>query len=314
MHSMLMCGRLLSRTLVNGIYNVNVSNTSAHSEASPNRNRTESKRKDPQLLTAVSGFPKNQAVERMKKWQFGDDACFIAKYKTADVLGVADGVGGWRHYGIDPGHFSASLMQTCERLVLSGGFSCSEPSVVLARSYYELQECKQPVVGSSTACVVILDRREGRLYAANIGDSGFLVVRGGRVVHRSLEQQHYFNTPFQLSLPPPDQDGVVLSDSPDAANTSDFPVEDGDVIMLGTDGIFDNLPDALIVAELHGLEGVRDVVRLQQAANSLALQARTLSFDADYLSPFSINARKNGINARGGKPDDITVILATVVT
>jgi hypothetical protein len=34
------------------------------------------------------------------------------------------------------------------------------------------------------------------------GDSGFLVVRQGEVVHRSHEQQHYFNTPFQLSLPP----------------------------------------------------------------------------------------------------------------
>jgi hypothetical protein len=32
--------------------------------------------------------------------------------------------------------------------------------------------------------------------------SGFLVVRCGEVVHRSQEQQHYFNTPFQLSLPP----------------------------------------------------------------------------------------------------------------
>lgn len=66
--------------------------------------------------------------------------------------------------------------------------------------------------GSSTACIVILDRQSHRLHTANLGDSGFLVVRGGEVVHRSDEQQHYFNTPFQLSIAPPGAEGAVLSD------------------------------------------------------------------------------------------------------
>lgn len=67
-------------------------------------------------------------------------------------------------------------------------------------------------LGSSTACIVILDRQSHRLHTANLGDSGFLVVRGGEVVHRSDEQQHYFNTPFQLSIAPPGAEGAVLSD------------------------------------------------------------------------------------------------------
>lgn len=66
--------------------------------------------------------------------------------------------------------------------------------------------------GSSTACIVILDRQSHQLHTANLGDSGFLVVRGGEVVHRSDEQQHYFNTPFQLSIAPPGAEGAVLSD------------------------------------------------------------------------------------------------------
>lgn len=32
------------------------------------------------------------------------------------------------------------------------------------------------------------------------------------MVHRSDEQQHYFNTPFQLSIAPPGAEGAVLSD------------------------------------------------------------------------------------------------------
>ena len=67
-------------------------------------------------------------------------------------------------------------------------------------------------VGSSTACILILEHESNNLFTVNIGDSGFLVVRKGRVVHKSEEQQHYFNTPFQLALPPPGHHGSALSD------------------------------------------------------------------------------------------------------
>lgn len=62
-------------------------------------------------------------------------------------IGVADGVGGWRAYGIDPGEFSSYLMRTCERLVRMGHFKLSEPGDLLAKSYYELLEHKKPILG-----------------------------------------------------------------------------------------------------------------------------------------------------------------------
>lgn len=68
------------------------------------------------------------------------------------------------------------------------------------------------VLGSSTACLVVLDKSDKTVHTANIGDSGFLVVREGKILHRSQEQTHYFNTPHQLSQPPPDQTGLVLCD------------------------------------------------------------------------------------------------------
>ena len=60
---------------------------------------------------------------------------------------------------------------------------------------------------------------------------------------RSHEQQHYFNTPFQLSLPPTELQSQVLADRPESADQYEFSVEDGDVILLATDGLFDNVPD-----------------------------------------------------------------------
>ncbi|XP_015519611.1 protein phosphatase PTC7 homolog [Neodiprion pinetum] len=301
MQSIYWTGRLLSRALWNGI-----SNYTACTDPCAN------KRREASFVSAVCGFPKDFARGRIRKGQFGDDAWFNAKFKTVEVLGVADGVGGWRHYGIDPGEFSNFLMRTCERLVTMGRFTPSEPAGLLARSYYELLENKQPIPGSSTACVIVLNKETSSIYAANIGDSGFVVVRRGEVVHRSSEQQHYFNTPFQLSSPPPGHSGLVLSDRPEAADTSSFGVEDGDVILLATDGVFDNVPDQLLVTEMRKVQGERDPTKLQGVANSIAWMARSLAFDGAFMSPFAQNARENGIDAIGGKPDDITVLLATV--
>lgn len=264
------------------------------------------------LVSVACGFPKNILRSKFKPGKFGDDAWFATSTKKADVIGVADGVGGWRSYGIDPGEFASFLMKTCERLVQCTHFNPTSPVNLLSHSYCELLENKRSISGSSTACVLILNRENSTLYTANIGDSGFIVVRGGQIVHRSEEQQHYFNTPFQLSLPPPGLDNV-LSDRPESADTMNFPVEKGDIILVATDGVFDNVPMKLLVDTLSEVEGEADPVKLQMCANSIALIARSLSFDSDFMSPFSINARRNNINTMGGKPDDITVVLASVV-
>nr|CAH7744820.1 unnamed protein product [Callosobruchus chinensis] len=301
MHSLLITGRLISRAIWNGLANASQTND-------PSLQR----RSEPCLVSAVCGFSKHRKIQRLIKGQFGDDAWFTAKYKTADVLGVADGVGGWRAYGIDPGEFSLHLMRTCERMVKLGRFTPTNPSELLANSYYELMSHKKAILGSSTACVVILNKENSTLYTANIGDSGYMVVRRGRIVRRSEEQQHYFNTPFQLSLPPPGARREVLSDRPDSAAQDNIPVEDGDVILVATDGVFDNLPNNVILNELLKVQGERCASRLQMVANSLAWMARNLSFDETFISPFAESAFANGINTIGGKPDDITVILATV--
>ncbi|XP_023232950.1 protein phosphatase PTC7 homolog [Centruroides sculpturatus] len=305
MQSVLLYGRLLTRALVSGVY--------GHTSTSSDVNCVNRKR-ELKFLIACCGFPKvwtGFTASLLRRGQFGDDACFVAKYKTTDVLGVADGVGGWRTYGVDPSQFSSSLMRTCERIVLSGRFNPQSPAGIIAASYYELLENKEHIIGSSTACVLVLNRDNSMLYTANIGDSGFLIIRQGQIVHRSEEQQHYFNTPFQLSLPPPSISRQVHNDGPELAETSSFVVQEGDLILLATDGLFDNLPDNMIVQHLSKLRD-RNLESIQQSVNSLAFQAHRLAFDSTYLSPFAINARANGIDATGGKPDDITVLLVSV--
>jgi len=333
--------RTISRTLLQGyVYRTQATEAQKSSDT------------ETRLVTAVSGFPKPGSaynIDNILKGQIGDDAYFVARHVdqwttsefgedvpattdnpsgaggdpdnargasaapgNADVIGVADGVGGWRAYGVDPGQFSSNLMKCCERLVVAGYFNGCQPASLLAQGFREMQENKHQIIGSSTACLMMLSHQDLKLYTANIGDSGFLVVRQGEVVHRSQEQQHYFNTPFQLSLPPTHLQSEVLSDRPESADSYEFSVEDGDVILLATDGIFDNVPDKMLIAEMYKVQHCKDTHKLQQTANSIALMARRLSRDPQFLSPFSKNALLAGIDAEGGKPDDITVLLATV--
>lgn len=76
--------------------------------------------------------------------------------------------------------------------------------------------------------------------------------------------------------------------------------------------MFDNVPEPVLISELIKAQGETDTVALQAVADSIAWMARNLSYDGEFMSPFAKNARENGIDAIGGKPDDITVLLATV--
>ena len=125
----------------------------------------------------------------------------ISSTGTTDVFGVADGVGGWRNHGVDPSRFSRALVQKLEDLVKKGEFDVRQPVQLLARAYNRMYAIED-MMGSSTACIVSFDRKTKVLYTANLGDSGFLVIRDGKVVHQSRPQTHGFNAPWQLSIVP----------------------------------------------------------------------------------------------------------------
>ncbi|MEQ2162403.1 Protein phosphatase PTC7 [Xenoophorus captivus] len=131
MLSVLSYGRLVARAVLGGL--------------------SQTDGRDYSLITASYGFGKDFSKGILKKGMcYGDDACFIARHKAADVLGVADGVGGWRDYGVDPSQFSATLMRTCERLVKEGRFTPTNPVGILTSGYYELLQNKVPLLGECT--------------------------------------------------------------------------------------------------------------------------------------------------------------------
>jgi protein phosphatase PTC7 len=243
---------------------------------------------DTRLSVGISSIPHPAKVAKG-----GEDAYFLSD--DMKIIGVADGVGGWGDIGVDPALYSKSLMEGA-KLSVESSPSIRDPVEIMSEAY----QYSSYVQGSSTCCVLTL---EGiHLHAANLGDSGFMVLRGLEIVYRTKEQQHSFNFPYQI--------GTGSADKPQHAQRITVEVQPGDLIIVGTDGLWDNLFDEDIL-EVVANAGTNDPATIGQ---HIARQAHIVANDKDILSPFSKSARSNGYPlATGGKLDDITVLVGRVV-
>jgi protein phosphatase PTC7 len=68
----------------------------------------------------------------------------------------------------------------------------------------------------------------------------------------------------------------------------------------------------MIISLLRRYQDNTGKLNTTEASKALAEKAELLSNDKDYLSPFSKKARENQLNYIGGKPDDITIIVAQI--
>lgn len=246
--------------------------------------------------------------------RFGDDSWFTANTNRAVSLGVADGVGGWHQEGIDAGAFAKELMSCCCSNAYNDKFDGKDARKLLVKSFDQMKnKSDNAVYGSSTACLLTLDRSNCMLHTANLGDSGFMVLRDKKIVYKSEEQQHAFNTPYQLAVPPSQCTHPVHCDAPEKATAAHLHLEKGDLILVATDGLFDNLPQYVITRMLSAIHDITEREQLQAVADILVDSADEVSHIPQYQSPFSLKAKSYFRNFQsGGKPDDITVILAKV--
>ncbi len=150
--------------------------------------------------------------------------------------------------------------------------------------------------------MVTLNRATGAVSTGNLGDSGFYHVRNGVVVKKSEEQTHGFNFPYQLSIP-----SQQALDHPDAGTLD---VKPGDLIILTSDGFIDNV----FVEEMQSVLAKVDTADPAAVAKALTAQAHAYSLQKNRRSPFGANARLYGYHYQGGKQDDITVVVAVVVS
>ncbi|KAK6924328.1 PPM-type phosphatase-like domain [Dillenia turbinata] len=138
--------------------------------------------------------------------------------------------------------------------------------------------------GSSTACIIALTDKG--IQAINLGDSGFIVVRDGCTIYQSPVQQHGSTQLFTISVAP------------------------GDVIVAGTDGLFDNLYNGEITSIV--LHAVTACLSPQVTAQKIAALTRERGQDKIRQTPFATAAQEAGFRYYGGKLDDITVVVSYV--
>lgn len=222
----------------------------------------------------------------------GEDSFML----SPSVLAVADGVGGWRDQGVDPSLFANSLMKGVREGVVHHGIR--DPKALMQGAYTQTR--KEVELGSSTCLVAALEK-DGLLSSANMGDSGLMVIRGNQCVHRTKDMLFGFNAPFQLSA----GDRIDPRMVPERSDVNKFQTQPGDVVILSTDGLLDNLHEEHVVQIVNHTPP-------HSLAKALRHHAGRLAEHPSYMSPFAQKARESGRWYSGGKPDDITVVVGRV--
>ncbi|KAG2554136.1 hypothetical protein PVAP13_9KG643300 [Panicum virgatum] len=223
----------------------------------------------------------------------GEDAYFIA---CDGWFGVADGVGQWSFEGINAGLYARELMDGCKKIITeTQGATVMRTEEVLAKA---ADEARCP--GSSTVLVAHFDGQV--LHASNIGDSGFLVIRNGEVYEKSKPMTYGFNFPLQIEK---GDDPLKL------VQEYAIDLQEGDVIVTATDGLFDNVYEEEVAGTVS--KSLEADLKPTEIAELLVARAKEVGRRGFGSSPFSDAALDAGyLGYSGGKLDDVTVVVSIV--
>jgi protein phosphatase PTC7 len=226
----------------------------------------------------------------------GEDAVFT----EGRAFGVFDGVSGATKVDGVP-LYSKSMAQQVKKMISSvnskGVLNIKEMIKIMSNA---ASICDDESTGATTAIVASITD-DGFLRVLNVGDSACIVIRDGKVAGRSREISHYFDCPYQLSADSPDRprDGTRMN----------LELVPGDVIVMGSDGVFDNLSEEAIM-EVVTKAGPRPSV----LAKKLSDRSRKVSLNRQAPTPYAKAAQRYGDpdyeNGLGGKLDDVSCVVA----
>jgi protein phosphatase PTC7 len=222
----------------------------------------------------------------------GEDALFV-KGRT---FGVFDGVSGAEKLDGVP-LYSRTLADEMKKVIGTDGMSIQEITKILTNA---ANFADDSATGASTAVVASIGEN-GFLQALNLGDSLCMVVRDGKIVAKTKEISHYWECPYQLSEDSPDRprDGTKLN----------VELISGDLIIMGSDGIFDNVSDDMLLA----LVARSAKLKPNQLSKKICELSRKQSLDAQAVTPYGKQAQRRGDptfkSGLGGKLDDASCIV-----
>jgi len=232
----------------------------------------------------------SKVLPHPEKVAWGGEDTILCKGRT---FGIFDGVSGAEKLEGLP-LYSVTLAKQLNEIVGTKGLPIKKIIDCLQRAgdYASLTS-----TGASTALLASI-REDGFLNALNLGDSTLLVIRDGSIVEKTKEIVHYFDCPYQLAEDSPDK--------PEYGTKLKVKLMAGDIVVMGSDGIFDNLSDQN-VCEIVISTTPENIVQ------SIINESRKKSLDKTIKTPYSLQAKRNGYEGYedgiGGKVDDISGIV-----
>ena len=105
--------------------------------------------------------------------------------------------------------------------------------------------------GSSTVCIASIDKMANKLSVCNFGDSQLLVIRNSEIILETKQQQDG-DTPYQF---------CVFSSANQYLQSEmyNLNLESGDIILLFTDGVCDNLFPSEILEICKGVDSSYEI-------------------------------------------------------
>jgi len=267
-------------------------------------------------------------------------------YKDADatltspmLLGVCDGVSQLEEFNMDPSLLPNELLRVCEELAMQQLMPDANVSphdqyrgpISLLKEAYEETES----MGSTTVLLAALDnstRIHGKLHpmiaVLSIGDCELLMLRraNGRqsdleaVFHTEMQRIDYnVQTPLQLArvderIDEEFDESIALEVIEKGSAVHCVSAYEGDVLILGSDGVFDNL----FLDEI--VEICNEILRPQSGADFTPMPPSLLSQVSQRIVKES-HAKSDAQNGqfldtpigKGGKVDDTSVVVAEIV-
>lgn len=254
------------------------------------------------------------------------------------LLGVADGVSQIEEYGIDSSALPRELLARCEELaaelLVPGKANESEPyggPISLLRAAWEATES----MGSTTALLAVMDnstRIHGKLHpmvaVITVGDCELLMLRRypshvsplEECFHTEMQRIDGHNqTPLQLArvddrIDPEFTEDLTLEVIDQGSAVHCISAYAGDIIIMGSDGTFDNLFLDELVDICNAILPPRGARFSPTDPSLLALLAQRIVEEAHAKSHERPGGRlRDAPIGPGGKMDDTCVVVGEVI-
>jgi len=261
------------------------------------------------------------------------DACLAAPM----ILGVADGVSQIEDFGIDASELPHELLKVCEEL---GMYQLRPDTHVAMQDTYRgpipmLRRAFEATesLGSLTVVLAIMDnstrihgKRHPMVAIITIGDCELLILRRieGKtapmqaVCHTEMQRiDGHAQTPLQLArvdarIDPDFHEGITIEVIEKGSAVHCVSAYEGDIVVMGSDGVFDNLYLDEITAAVNQMipPGSAHPVHpgvLEQIANNIVEACHAKTF------PGRNGQMPEAPIGRGGKKDDTSCVVAEVI-